>query len=462
MGRYYQERDNPLFDYGLATTGDLAGWELRGPIPDLQQPYFVCVGATQVFGRFCARPFPQILSEELGLPVLNLGLGGHGPRTFLNESLISAINGALFAIVQLGSARVGSNSLFENSATGRAPGVRHRDGRTMMFDEFLAEEFVNSPHEVVARLVQETRDSWVSSYRALLGAITVPTIMHWLSGDLPQRADDYSMSVWELLGTFPQLVNGRMINQVRLLSDAYVETVCRKGLPQALWEATEQVSGTELRNGRLYNTYYPSPEMHQAAAENLLRPARALAGSRRAQSTATKRETLVVSCTLEGGRVVSGWCGPRTTFVTYGQVEQDHDLLSYLLERRPLVIHVKRRSMLKGYLQRRSAEIAEANMPPPADVDPLDFLTFARTALAQEWRVARLSRFQNVLELLIEDCAGDPPAALSTISDFIARPLAWSTEMPRVLPFDEPPVQNRAQLEIILATLLDGVRTVEV
>ena len=87
MGRYYQERDFPLFDYGLAMTGELASWELRGPIPDLEKPYFVCVGATQVFGRFCARPFPQILSEELGLPVLNLGIGGHGPRTFLNEPL---------------------------------------------------------------------------------------------------------------------------------------------------------------------------------------------------------------------------------------------------------------------------------------------------------------------------------------------------------------------------------------
>ena len=128
-----------------------------------------------------------------------------------------------------------------------------------------------------------------------------------------------------MLGSFPQLVNGRMISEVRFLSDAYVETVCRKGLPQALWEADEEVSGTELRNGRLYNTYYPSPEMHQAAAENLLRPARALAGSRR-PAPAAERETLVVSCTLEGGRVVSSWCGPRTTFVTYAQVEQDHDL----------------------------------------------------------------------------------------------------------------------------------------
>jgi hypothetical protein len=253
-----------------------------------------------------------------------------------------------------------------------------------------------------------------------------------------------------------------MISQVRLLGHAYVETVCRKGLPQALWEAVEEVSGTELRNGRLYNTYYPSPEMHRAAAANLLRPARALAGSRRAQPPAAEREVLVVSCTLESGRVVSSWCGPHHAFVTYGQVEQDHDLLTYLLERRPFVIHVKWRNMLKGYLQRRSADAVAANMPPPADVDPLELMTFARTALAQEWRVFRLTRFQDVLELFIDDCASDPPATLNNISEFISRPLEWSAEMPRILPFDEPRVHNRVQLESTLESLLEGVRTLEV
>ena len=461
MGRYYQERDYPLFDYGLTTTEELPGWELRGPIPNLGKPYFVCVGATQVFGRFCERPFPQILSEELELPVLNLGMGGHGPRTFLNESLLSAINRAEFAIVQLSSARTGSNSFFENSASGRAPGLRLRDNKSVTFDEFLADEFERSPHGVVARLVQETRESWVASYRELFSAITVPTIMHWLSKTLPQRTDDYSMSVWDLLGPFPQLVNGDMIGQIRSLCDAYVETVSRRGLPQPLWEAEEAVSGTELRNGRLYNTYYPSPEIHEAAARDLLRPAKALAASRRPRLQASDRETLVVSCTQESGRVVSAWCGPHASFVTFGQVEYDRDLLVYLLERRPMVIHVKWHNVLEAYLERRSAVYQEINMPPPAEVDLKDCILSVQVTLELQRRVARQSRFQDVLELWVEDCADEPQANLDRISEFLGQPLRLSAEMPKISPVPKFSVHNRAQLETTLSSLMDGVVTLE-
>ena len=461
VGSYYQERDYPHFDYSLATAESLPGWELRGPIPDLEKPYFVCIGATQVFGRFCTRPFPQILSEELGLPVLNLGMGGHGPRTFVRPDLLSAINRAEFAIVQLASARIGSNSFFENSESGRAPGRRLRDDKEMVFEQFLVEEFDHSPHEVIARLVQETRDSWIASYRELLGAITVPTILHWLSTVLPQRIDDYSSSVWELLGAFPQLVNSQMIGQIRLMCDSYVETVSRKGLPQPLWEASEAVSGTELRNGMLYNSYYPSPEIHEAAARDLARPARALAGSRRPKLPVLDRGTLVVSCTEESGKVVSAWCGPHASFVTYDQIRQDRDLLTYLLERRPFIVHVKWRNLLEAYLQRRFADSVEANMPSPADVNLQELTLFAHVTLEQEWRAAGLSRFQDVLEVWIEDCAGDPQSTFKTVSEFIQRPRQLSEDMPKMAPFPEISVHNRALLEITFKRLMEGVTTFE-
>ena len=461
MGRYYQERDYPYFDYELGSSEEISGWELRGPIPDLDKPYFVCVGATQVFGRFCNRPFPRILSEELGLPVLNLGMGGHGPRTFLGKSLLSAINRAEFAIVQLSSARIGSNSFFENSESGRGDGIRLCDNKAMLFDEFLAEEFERSSLEVMARIVRETRDSWIASYRELLGAITVPTIIHWLSTVLPQRVDDYSSSVWELLGAFPQLVNDSMINQVRLFGHAYVETVSRKGLPQPLWKAGEEVSGTVLRNGMLFNDYYPSPDMHEIAAKDLLRPARALAASRAPKPSASDRETLVVSCSLEGGTVVSAWCGPKTRIVTYSQIEQDQDLLTFLLERRPFVIHVKPGDMLEAYLQFRLATSRMGNTVPPADVDLLELTNFARATFANEWRIAWLSRFQDLLEISIEKCRNNPAEALAEISKFMGLPLQWSSEMPLISPLPKHTVYNRVQLENMLRSLADSILALE-
>ena len=65
---------------------------IRGPRPERLEPgsYFVCLGAAQTFGRFCAQPFPTLLGQRLGYPVLNISHGGAGPSFFCisNERLL--------------------------------------------------------------------------------------------------------------------------------------------------------------------------------------------------------------------------------------------------------------------------------------------------------------------------------------------------------------------------------------
>lgn len=442
MGRYYQERDYPHFDYTLETTEELSGWELRGPIPDLDKPYFVCIGATQVFGRFCARPFPKLLSEALDLPVLNLGLGGHGPRTFLNDSLLSVINRSRFAIVQLVSARTGSNSAFENSESGRGPGTRLRDGKSMTFEEFLQEEFERSSQEDMVRLIEESRDSWVANYRKLLTSIEVPSILHWLSTSMPHRTDNFSESVWQLLGVFPQLVNEGMIRHLRRSCNAYVETVSRRGLPQPLWESSEQVDGTELRDGRLYNTYYPSPEMHEAAARDLLPAARALAAIRRPADEQDVRGALVVSYTEEVGRVVAAWCGPNVDVVTYDQIREDQDLLTYMLGSKPRVIHVRQKNLVDGYIHHRYASFLRANRPPPGNIDIVELIEFTKDSLRQERRVVRLCHFVETLDVTIEDCTSDTQGVANQISSFLQRPIQEPASSAALTPIRRTEILN--------------------
>jgi hypothetical protein len=205
MGRFFQDIDFPHFDYRLAKCERLPGLEFRGPVPDLEKPFFVCVGAAQLFGRFCTDPLPQLLSEAVGLPVLNLGVSGTGPSLFLDPSFLDLINAAQVSVVQVTSGRSESNSEFDGSASGGARGVRLNDGREMLFDEFLADSLANSSRDTVVRLVAETRRNWVKHCRELLSAIRVPTVLHWFSTITPHRSDDYR-SWWKLLGPFPQLV----------------------------------------------------------------------------------------------------------------------------------------------------------------------------------------------------------------------------------------------------------------
>ncbi len=67
----YEDRDGHIVDYEVFNL--LPSLAVRGPKPPLDGgSFFACIGAAQTFGRFCERPFPTILSEELRLPVLNL------------------------------------------------------------------------------------------------------------------------------------------------------------------------------------------------------------------------------------------------------------------------------------------------------------------------------------------------------------------------------------------------------
>ena len=268
MGRYYQNLDSPHFDYKLEPCPLAGDQYIRGPVPNLKKPYFICVGAAQTFGRFCDNPYPEQLSKLLKLPVLNLGLAGAGPKTFLDRRYLTLVNQAKFAVVQVLSGRSESNSAFDSDGSSGPQGIRLRDRKRMRFEAFLREELQDSPHSEVEKIVVETQQNWVASYGQLLDGITVPTVLHWFSQSRPRKMNDFS-TFHRLIGHFPQLVLQQMVDKVATRTTSYVETVSQQGMPQPLWKASAAIDGTELHDGMLYNNYYPTPQMHSSAAETL-------------------------------------------------------------------------------------------------------------------------------------------------------------------------------------------------
>jgi hypothetical protein len=276
----YQHRDQHIVDYQVFRL--LPKLEVRGPKPPLDPgSFFVCLGAAQTFGRFCDRPFPTILSEELELPVLNLGAAGAGPLFFFRRPrLLEYVNRARFAIVQVMSARSEDNSYFKSLGTGL---LTRRSGGSQLIANAAYEELLETEsEEFVRQLVAETRSNWLRHYRALLARIEVPTILFWFSERSPDYSEDYS-DVDSLFGYFPQLVNAEMVAELRPQAADYVECVTSRGLPQPLFDRTSGAPTTMVdippeHGGRTHthNGYYPSPEMHEDAAAALRGPARTM------------------------------------------------------------------------------------------------------------------------------------------------------------------------------------------
>jgi uncharacterized protein DUF6473 len=259
----YQERDHEIIDY---ETFQLPGTgRLRGPAPQTLAPgeYFTCLGAAQTFGCFCEQPYPTLLAHRVGLPVLNFGIAGAGPRFFLKyQQMLGYVNAGRFAILQIMSGRSEDNSFFDSG--GRSRLTRRSDGVEMDAVPAYRQLLANESVERVQALVEETRQNWVKSFTNLLEAIEVPTILFWFSERSPDYEESYSeRRLRRLFGKFPHLVNRTMVEQVRPVSDEYVECISARGLPQRL---VSRFTAEPVRNNR----YYPSPEMHADAADALV------------------------------------------------------------------------------------------------------------------------------------------------------------------------------------------------
>lgn len=292
----YADRDFEVVDYQMYELPP-TGLSFRGPArPVVPGEYIACLGAAQTLGCFCEHPYPALLEKELGMPVLNLGYGGAGPRFYnRHQPLIDVINQSKFAVVQVMSGRSEENSVYANGGLERQ--VRRRDGKVMSADNAwraIAEMRYAWKHMPFAqntfrhvcrklalprlkRLIHETRGNWVASYQELLRRIKVPKVLFWFSRRPPKYQEDYD-DLAGFFGAFPQLVNQEMLDQVIPLTDGYVELVSEAGLPQPLVSRFDS-SPVEIDlgddradfRGQIWreNNYYPSPEMHREASQAL-------------------------------------------------------------------------------------------------------------------------------------------------------------------------------------------------
>lgn len=297
----YQARDYEVVDYRMWQPPGTDLW-FRGPArPDLVRgEYIAFLGAAQTFGCLCERPFPAILEERLRRPCLNLGYGGAGPGFFLaRPDLLTCINSAAVVVVQVMSGRSADNSLFESGGleylTRRADGVRL--GATQAWEEALYRQRIavapNAPRSIrrvagkvnqllarpmARRLVRETLANYERDCAALLSAIERPVILFWFSRRAPRYARRYD-SLGGVFGEFPQLVDEQTLQRLLKPQISYVECVSSRGTPHALKSRfTAEPVAIDPAKDRpdlgayliREDSYYPSPEMHEDAADSLL------------------------------------------------------------------------------------------------------------------------------------------------------------------------------------------------
>lgn len=308
MSQEYQLSDQEIVDYQLF---ELDRFHLRGPKPSLLRgTYFVCIGSAHTFGRYVQDPFPNLVSQNIGVECLNFGVGGAGPLMFKQQALNEIINHAKFAVIQIMSGRSMSNSALKSyGGVGlevQIPGLQFesqnsretlltRIGANKHFLESNAHNSLDIPigfrlhateaYKALLRnkdenychaIRQETKLRYIVSTISLLKRIHIPKILLYFSNRKPSAMPRNFKNVRQFLGEFPHFVDQEVINELHPYTDYYIECVTERGFPHKL--PKELVVSSPIGKPRSIeqDTYYPSPEMHEDAALELVKVAKNL------------------------------------------------------------------------------------------------------------------------------------------------------------------------------------------
>lgn len=269
MSNFYIDADRPFLDYEAFGLPGVSGlWRGPAPATDLTPgTYAVALGASQTFGRFVEKPFPQLLAERIGMPVLNLGIGGAGAFSFRRRDLGPLISGAKFCIVQAMSARSVPTFYFDPFSGENVFGLdKSRMGPAAFAETVLRHVLAQDDPALARRVMHTLRRGWTAEYYWLARRIKSPKILLWFAErEIDYEAGTASLESW--IGRFPHGVDNGTWQSVQPHYQYAVEVISSRGRPHVLMRAGKPVE-LDMGNGRKVpeNRYYPSPAMHEDAA----------------------------------------------------------------------------------------------------------------------------------------------------------------------------------------------------
>ncbi len=240
----------------------------RGPRRRLDGDYLAVIGGSETYGKFVADPYPALLEQSIGQPVVNFGYMNAGIDVFVNEpTVIDICSKALVTVVQLMGAQNTSNRFYavhprRNDRFLRASPLMKTIFREVDFTDFnFTRHMLNTLRlhapDKFPILVDELRAAWLARMKLLLQRIEGKVLLLWLEppAHLPARDD---------LGPDPFLVDADLVSRIRPLAAGLVH-VRSTGLPAP--GASPGMIYSELEEPQTHDM--PGPACHGDVARAL-------------------------------------------------------------------------------------------------------------------------------------------------------------------------------------------------
>lgn len=163
----------------------------RGPKKPTDAPYIAVVGGTEVYGRFVARPFADLLELECDVPVLNLGCQNAGIDAFLYDADVTALaKGAQLTLLHVMSAQNMSNRFYRVHPRRNDRFLGPSEALKDLYHEVDFTDFSFTKHLLTAlnaacarrfaHIQEELQRAWMERMRLLLQSVDGPVLLLWL------------------------------------------------------------------------------------------------------------------------------------------------------------------------------------------------------------------------------------------------------------------------------------------
>ena len=269
-GVSYQDKDFECVDYEQ--------YEIAPDLPLFRGPpvppealergdYFCVIGAAQTLGRLALRPWPTLVSEATGLPVLNLSRGGAGPEAYLHPTLLELANRAKFVILQVMSGRSVGCDEYPGEVLVTREGVSTGVHRLELLRQFWREDPNKAFHYAT-----KWNNSYFELYSQMRAAIRKPTLLLWISDRTPEGWRPKVLLTHPKTGSFPHLVGNELFQRTASLFDAQFKyltgPISEKTISRLTGEPCPYFgdSGNKLHREQIY---YPTAANHAQLAQRL-------------------------------------------------------------------------------------------------------------------------------------------------------------------------------------------------
>lgn len=173
----------------------------RGPRRRLEGRYVAVVGGTEAYGKYIERPFPELLEDHVGLPVVNFGAVNAGIDVFSSdETVMSACSGARVVVLQAMGAHNLRNRLYSVHQRRNDRFLRASPLLTALYPEVDYTEFsftrhlIRTLHDIdpgrFASLREELRGAWLARMGAFLDGVRAPVVLLWMAERRPEDPCD--------------------------------------------------------------------------------------------------------------------------------------------------------------------------------------------------------------------------------------------------------------------------------